>query len=214
MTIIEELKAWGCSPDKLPTQFFAVLADNINDVYSASHADIAAELRADLEHLVNIMLESSPELVPLLTSSDSETKHRLAYQIGQINFAQRLAASQAEHKLKNEFIQEAQSDQYAEYLRLLAEKDHKNSELIDLLKHSPETISRKLKTLRGWGLTDFRRDGKQVINFLTKAGRIFVKENRENTNDNKSSADFNKVLNEMKDSSSPEFKDHKSFAIA
>ncbi|WP_371763452.1 ArsR/SmtB family transcription factor [Massilia sp.] len=213
MTIIDDLEQWGYSPANLPPQLFSVLADKVADTLFAPHAEPALNLRQDLDHLLDRVLESSPQILSTLTSSSEHPDHRRAYQIGQLSFAQRLATRQAERKLRHEFYQEAQSEHYFVYLRFLLQGEHSNAEIAERLSQRPETVSRKLKVLRGWGLTEFRRDGKEVINFLTIAGREFVAQKNEIIDTDNAATALSEVLKGMKETSSPQFKDHTTFAV-
>lgn len=212
MTIVEDLKRWSVELTSLPQQFFALLADRVVDAIVETDAKRATDLRDDLTSLIDELIKISPELVPKLSSVQSKTEQRQAYDLGKISFAQMLVAKQVQRKADHVDLREAQAEHYFMFLRLLYEREHGNAELAECLGQRLETVSRKLKMLRGWGLTEYRRDGKHVTNFLTVAGRAFVDKNINCRHNEKLTDEILQTVEKIKASSSNVFKDQTSFA--
>ncbi|MDP2450030.1 MAG: helix-turn-helix domain-containing protein [Polaromonas sp.] len=101
-----------------------------------------------------------------------------AYGLGQLAFAQLLTANAASASADDNFEEVLKGVKYAAYVRALLGKEQTSAELRRLVNEREETVSRKLRELRELGATDFRRDGREVINFLTPlaqqvAGHIY-----------------------------------------
>ena len=90
-----------------------------------------------------------------------------AYGLGQLAFAQLLTANAASASADDNFEEILKGLKYAAYVRALLGKERTSAELRGLVNEREETVSRKLRELRELGVTDFRRDGREVINFLT-----------------------------------------------
>lgn len=107
-------------------------------------------------------------------SSDSSRSLRLAYQAGLLGFAQLLAAQAADKRAPDRVQDVARSARLSPYMAELRKGDQTNSQLAELMGETEETVSRKLKKLRRYGLTAFRRDGRVTANYLTPLGRLLT----------------------------------------
>lgn len=107
----------------------------------------------------------------VLVHEDDEPPASSAFALGQLEFAQLLVSQVAEHRPDDEFIRSLNDRRFINYVRNLASADLTNVELSAALGVEEETVSRNLKKLRLLGLSDYRREGKHVVNFLTPAAR-------------------------------------------
>lgn len=90
-----------------------------------------------------------------------------AYGLGQLVFAQLLTANAASASADDNFEDILKGAKYAAYVRALLGTERTSAELRNIVDEREETVSRKLRDLRELGAADFRRDGREVINFLT-----------------------------------------------
>lgn len=162
-------------PDALsfPPQAISALADQMEDALAAQSRSSVLHLRDDLLELQSDMVRIAPKetMDALLQDEDEVNPITAAYKLGQINFAQVLAAQVAERRVCDEFISALQASGNRAYLNAMMRAEYSNNELASLAGEVIETVSRKLKLLRSLGICDFRRDGKHTINFLTPAAR-------------------------------------------
>jgi DNA-binding transcriptional ArsR family regulator len=101
---------------------------------------------------------------------------RAAYVLGQLGFASTLAAQMADRRVDEGFTTALRESAYQKYLVALRESDCSNVQLAKQFGIAPETVSRAMKVLREAGITDFRKDGKMVINSLTPVARDYLEE--------------------------------------
>lgn len=95
------------------------------------------------------------------------------YLLGQLSFAQLLVSHAATYRADDDFIDHLRSTTFSPLVRALYERPEvSNQELVDSLGECAEGVSRKLRVLREKGITDFRKDGRAVLNFLTPAARM------------------------------------------
>lgn len=107
-------------------------------------------------------------------TDDANQLLRLAYQAGLLGFAQLLAAQAAAKRAPDRVQDIARSAPLAPYMAKLSKGELTNSQLAEVTGETDETVSRKLKKLRRYGLTAFRRDGRVTANYLTPLGRLLV----------------------------------------
>lgn len=90
---------------------------------------------------------------------------------GQIGFAKHFASVAMAKRAENDFYDLFKASWVKPYIRALATSDLSSSELAKVIEAEPETVSRNLRKLRDVGISEFRKDGRSVINFLTPAAR-------------------------------------------
>lgn len=95
-----------------------------------------------------------------------------AFALGQISFAQLLAAQAGNRRADDAF--EAIVKENSTIVLALLDKDLAGLELADATGLRPETVSRKIKVLRDQGITDFYREGTSLLNFLTPAAKAIA----------------------------------------
>lgn len=168
------------APAVLPEAFFANVADALDE---AAAAPSGSELER-MGESVHMVLEHCFRSLPAETRRDvlAAEQGGLAfrvYQLGQLAFAQ-LFASQHGHKRADQaFFDLLRKTSVLPFIRALHEAERSNHELSVMLRYSEEHVSRSLKQLRNAGITDFRKDGRSVINFLTPPARIVFEQQRQ-----------------------------------
>ncbi len=151
--------------------------------------------RSKIEYLTFAMQERlrqlRPYLDPVVLTDLQNAKQSFgpvaqAYGLGQLAFAQLLAANAVSKNADDNFEELLKGKKYAHYIRCMLEGERTSYELKKLSGEREETVSRKLKELREIGASDFRRDGREVINFLTpiakEVARTFFSESSKEAN--------------------------------
>lgn len=179
-TLSPNIKSHADAWALLSTKRTNALAHDVAEALSRGSHLRTQDLAFKLQTLFN-------ELRPYLDKSvlrDLREAHHVptalsqAYGLGQLAFAQLLAANAAQVSASDDFTDTLQSVKYAPYIRALLGRERTSSELRLVVDEREETVSRKLRELRELGAADFRRDGREVVNFLTPlakeiASRIF-----------------------------------------
>lgn len=161
----------------LPRGIFNGIAERLDEgVSGPSRAPLDA-LNSQLTSLLDQMLRLEPSVAQAIQrASSSSATEQAAYVIGQVSFAQLLAAQAAERRVNDDFQSHLVNSLYKPYIDALASKDLNGKELAQICGEVEETVSRKLKQLREFGITEFRREGTSFYNFLTPAARLIVAE--------------------------------------
>lgn len=167
----------------------AGIAERLEEAISSSSRAPLQVLGVQLVSVFNKLLRMAPpSVVKAVRNSDIiESPEAISYLIGQIGFAQRLAAEAFERRADDEFSQIIFDHRYQKYITALYEDEHTGIELARISQECEETVSRKLKKLRELGITDFRREGTKLLNFLTPSAESLMNE-RVKTNFDGSSA--------------------------
>lgn len=122
-----------------------------------------------------LMSKAAPDVRRAVrATSNSDASLRQAFSLGQVSLAQALAAQFAEKREVDDFQQKLNDVRYISYVQALAKSDLSGVDLAKQVNACDETVSRKLKDLRELGITDFRREGRLVVNFLTPAARAVM----------------------------------------
>jgi DNA-binding transcriptional ArsR family regulator len=110
----------------------------------------------------------------VLDASAASLSTKAAHLLGQLGFAQLLAAQAASRRAGDDFFDTISSTRFRPYVELLLEGEMRNTDIAQRLEVEEETVSRALKVLRAEGITDFRRKGREVFNFLTPSASAVV----------------------------------------
>lgn len=162
------------------------VAEELESALVATSNTSLRELSQSLGNLVAARLAQLPEEARVqLGISDSSSVIESVFALGQLEFAHLLAAQAAERKVSDEFVSSLSDRRFIGYIELLKDDDMTNVELANKLSVEEETVSRNLRKLRGLGVTDFRREGKNVVNFLTPAARSIISIKPSSTNEAK-----------------------------
>jgi len=169
--LLESIQERLNSLSDLPPEIMIAIADRLEEAISASSRTPLRALSDQLAGLFNKLLRTAPiEAVNAVRGTASaDAAESAAYMLGQVSFAQLLAAQTAERRADDDFLVVIRDHRYENYIRALSTQDCTGVELAEITGERVETVSRKLKTLRELGITDFRREGTKLLNFLTPA---------------------------------------------
>lgn len=126
-----------------------------------------SELRPHLDVTVLRELREADQTIGPITQ---------AYGLGQLVFAQLLTAKVADVSADDNFEELLKGSKYVAYVKALLGSERTSAELKNIVAEREETVSRKLRELRELGATDFRRDGREVVNFLTPLAQEVAKQ--------------------------------------
>lgn len=161
--------------DGLPQEVSSIIAEHLEEVLSTSSRAELGGVSSQLANLFKRLLKKAPRPVAdAVRGVGGDNVAKWSYSLGQISFAQLLAAYATDRRADDNFVQTLKDDSFSEYIRALATKDMIGLELANFVKERAETVSRKLKRLRELGITDFRREGTSTINFLTPAAKAVL----------------------------------------
>lgn len=153
-----------------------IMVDYVESALGASSRTRSFELERELVGLFHEALRRCPSgaVMAVQGAGEAEESTRAAYLMGQISFAQSLVSQNLAHKLCSEFKAAVLHELNLKYVQALYRSDLTNKQLVDVVGKVEESVSRRLKKLRSWGVTDCRKQGTSVINFLTPAARAIV----------------------------------------
>lgn len=145
------------------------LAEELEEAISSSERVAIDELSSELLRLTSTFVRSLPTDIRAVVSGNAKhsSPHDSLYMIGQLSFAQHLAAVVASKRPHKEFTDLLNEKWTTPYLRALHRKNLSSSDLASEIGAAKETVSRNLRKLRDSGITDFKKRGSSVINFLT-----------------------------------------------
>ncbi|RXZ36676.1 hypothetical protein D9O50_09310 [Oxalobacteraceae bacterium CAVE-383] len=126
-------------------------------------------LDISLQTLLQKMQAINPEVISLMAEQGSAPSD--AYVFGQFNFAHLLVGHALAHRATDDYVELLQDVRYSPYIKALLKEDLSGVELASKVFECVETVSRKMKTLRESGITEFRREGTKLLNFLTPTAR-------------------------------------------
>lgn len=174
--LLDEVQQTLQRPSDLPAGMLYAIAERLDEAISApTRAQLDAlqpQLAGLFAHLLKIAPEAAINAVRLIAGSGEA--EQAAYTLGQISFAQLLAAQAGERRVGDDFEQLLQDSRFKPYVDALANKDCTGVELAEICNVRVETVSRNLKLLRDLGICEFRRDGTSFLNFLTPAARSLL----------------------------------------
>ena len=170
--IFESVERFPGSPE-LPSGAIMAIANRLESALVSPQTSSIKDLAEQLHKLFSALLsKAAPEVREAVRGAKgSQAATRQAFALGQTSFAQALAAQVAARRESDEFLEMLKDSRYVRYLQTLARNDSTNRDLAVSVGEREETVSRKLRELRDVGLTDFRREGREVLNFLTPAAR-------------------------------------------
>ncbi|MEJ2794241.1 helix-turn-helix domain-containing protein [Iodobacter sp. LRB] len=175
--LLEDIQQKMKQASDLPRGIFNGVAERLDEALTGSSRASIEALNAQLAGLLDHLLSLEPVAAQAILGTQPEhANEQAAYIIGQVSFAQLLAAQAAERRVDDEFHSWMSNCLYKPYIDALASKDLNGKELADICGEVPETVSRKLKQLRELGITEFRREGTSFYNFLTPAARSVLSE--------------------------------------
>lgn len=168
----------GVTPATLPPNLESVIAERLEEALAEPGRGDLDDLKATLADFFHSLLARAPEATAASVRGGATAPEDgvAAFWLGQVAFAQHLAAQAAERRADDKFIEVFANPTLAAYVRALAASDHTGKELAAALQQREETVSRKLGELRELGVVDYRRDGTRFYNFLTPQARAAMKD--------------------------------------
>jgi DNA-binding transcriptional ArsR family regulator len=158
MTIVRRVIAASAATSELHGK---ALADDLNRLFRRLWARLPQEARVAIQG----------------TTGDA-LGFKKAFAAGQVSFANAVAGQMSELRESEDFRVAVLGRKYAKYMSALAQGDKTGVELVAAVGVEDATVSRRLSELRELGITDFRRDGRTIVNFLTPAARSVYKSAR------------------------------------
>ncbi|MFM0565645.1 helix-turn-helix domain-containing protein [Paraburkholderia sediminicola] len=167
--LVEDLTHHFQTSLDVPTSIMSVIAERIEQAISAPSELALKSLSADLLSLVRAAMRNSPKDAAdaALAAPDGSVAAKAAHLLGQLGFAQLIAAQALARRAGDEFFELIDSARFRPYVELLREGEMRNTDIARRLGFEEETVSRVMKILRTEGVTDFRKKGRDVFNFLT-----------------------------------------------
>lgn len=162
------------SASNLPPGLYPAIATRLEEAIADGSRDSLLALHEQLAEFFKTYLQRSGGKVTgaVRGVADADADASAAYALGQISFAQLLAGQVGNRRVDERFATVIQEN--AEIVKSLLERDKTGLELAEATGLRPETISRKLKTLRELGILDYHRDGTSLFNFLTPTARVIA----------------------------------------
>lgn len=178
--IFEELGSDPAGVLGLSAEIGPVIADFLESAMLSPTKDGLEQISDELVTLFEMALDRAPSssVDAVLNDASNETSDRASYILGQLSFAQLLASSALEHKVSKSFMDAMADSVNIRYLSELAENEQTNLQLSSSVGQTVENVSRRLRKLRELGITDFRRNGVSVLNFMTPAARSIFEQMR------------------------------------
>lgn len=169
--LVEDMRRHFEINQDLPPSVLTVIAERLDSVTSSGTESALGILAKELLAILRAALRTAPEEAAsaALGSAQATTALRSAYTLGQLSFAQLVAAQAAARRAGDDFLALLSSTRFRKYAEALFGGDLRNVDLAQILGVSEEHVSRNLKILREEGIADFRREGRDVWNFLTPA---------------------------------------------
>lgn len=158
----------------LPVSFYAGLADRLEEALLAPRKDALLNLLVEIGRLLDVRLERAGPAVRAALSGQGDggapqNSIEIAAELGRLSFALLMASQAADRRVPEDFSVLLKAEPYAAYVTALVAGERTNTELRERLGEASETVSRKLRALRDSGVTDFRKEGRRIVNFLTPA---------------------------------------------
>lgn len=167
----------GAGSQQVSRAIVEILAEELGEAISNNTLARVSALKDALGLVISDRFSRlSREQRSAILQSDDQSDASVSFALGQLEFAQLLASQVVQRQPNEEFVLTLKDRRFVNYVRNLARADLTNVELAAALEVEDETVSRNLKKLRMLGITDFRKEGKHVINFLTPAARRFYRE--------------------------------------
>jgi DNA-binding transcriptional ArsR family regulator len=166
---------------ELPSSLVMRIAQRLESAISRAKQSEARDLAADLRAVVSLLLgRVEPDVrTAVRGGSAADLSLRQAYSLGKASFAQGLAEQMAERREADNFLEYLNSRTTRPYVQALLHRSLNGQELAAATGREEESVSRKLKELRERRITDFRKEGRNIINFLTPAARAALTANKE-----------------------------------
>lgn len=155
--------------ERLTPAVVAGFSIRIEDALVSKQRAQLEQLHADLVVVVRkFASQLPPAVLSELRDDNSSSEFRGVYELGQASFAQTIVAHATSKRSHDSFSDELHG-KYRRYVEALSHKELTGVQLAEMTGEAVETVSRKLKYLREVGISEWRREGQTVLNFLTPA---------------------------------------------
>lgn len=163
-------------PGSLPAGFFSALVHRVEDALTANSDAPVRELSDTLGADLAARLRACPQDVraAVVGHADASEALRMAFELGQLAFAQHLVATVAASRPDPAFYTAYDNPELKPCIECLFEEDVNSVALADALGLSQADLVDVLNTLRALGIADFRKWGPDTVNFLTPTGRAYA----------------------------------------
>lgn len=155
----------------IPASVMSEIAMRLEEALAGSSKADIASVSSDLAAVVKDAIRHAPQesVDAALGEGQPGNSVKAAHVLGQLGFAQLLAAQAASRRVEDDFAELIAEGTWRPYANALYETELRNVDLAAALNFDEATVSRELRKLRERGVTDFRRRGREVFNFLTPA---------------------------------------------
>ncbi|MEE4130510.1 helix-turn-helix domain-containing protein [Pseudomonas viridiflava] len=166
------------SPLGVDPAISSVIATYLGEAIINKNRSSLADISDDIVALFQESVKAAPDdVVDAALDEDVFNDLRSAFILGQFSFAQ-LISGVLLSRTADESSKDALLDLVTrKYLCSLYHADSTNTELAEITEYRVETVSRHLRKLRELGLVDYRREGVNVLNFLTPYARTMLEKN-------------------------------------
>jgi len=173
--LLDRLQETAPGPDAVTPQLLTALAVRLEEALSDRSKASLNTLKTQLADLFKALLRRSPEdAAKAAVGTEALPATQAAYRLGQISFAQLLAAQTAQGRADDTTLDALRASTFRPYLAALFQGELTGQGLAAATGERVETVSRKLRTLRDLGLVDSRRDGVNIYNVLTPLARSAI----------------------------------------
>jgi len=164
-------------PHEITTEFLIAVANRLEEAVTDRSRVALDTLKGQLADFLRTAVRTAPQAVAeAALGRPGAPELRAAYMLGQVGFAQMMAAQIAERRPDANVISALQAPPYIPYLRALGAGELTGLDLVDKTGERAETVSRKLRALRDLGLVEFRREGVNIYNSLTSFARAAIED--------------------------------------
>lgn len=170
--LIEDLRHHLGRPSfDIPASVMSEIAMRLEEVIAGSSKADLASVSSDLAAVVKEAIRHAPQdsVDAALGEGEPGDSVKAAHVLGQLGFAQLVAAQAASRRVEDDFAESIAAGRWRPYADALYETELRNVDLAAKLDFDEATVSRELRKLREKGVADFRRRGREVFNFLTPA---------------------------------------------
>ncbi len=162
------------APDEIQEAFFLSLAQRIERAITGASRQPLQALSIKLNEAFDYSYSLAADETRKFLRDQIPGPILQAYRLGQLNYAQSIVSKAVDRRVSDQFLAELRKDKFKDIIKLLWHDELKCGALASATGESDESISRKLRSLREVGVTDFWREGTSIYNFLTPAARALV----------------------------------------
>ncbi len=172
--LLQDVQAKLTQPTDFPVGMLPALADRLDEAMGAASRAPLATLGGQLSELFEqLLLVSPPAAVAVIEQTlPPKAAENAAYLLGQVSFAQLLAAQAAGRRTDDDFVPLLQDSRYSRYIAALYRQEYTCQELANMEHENQETVNGKLRLLCERGAIDFRCEDSRTPYFLTPAARM------------------------------------------